>query len=326
MITAADAKSRWIKKIGKYNLDYVTPRYHQMEKDNNIVNDDNTKHIITTQNVFSESWFEMLKSKVNYRLRLDHKRYKAAEAKSIKNRIDKRVEIIRDDQTTWLSSILDKKTHNRIVLDKVLVDEEAGTLTKRLATDPEEVKKIVDEDFARMFRKRNTQLNALTPFWQQIYEPTGKFQEDMETTIKAITLDEWNSTVKDLNKKSTAGLSGINYRIIQQLPEEMVLLLILIGNVTIQTGRIPKAWKTSVILPIPKPINFEYDVLNTRPIALLDCFRKTFTKLITNRLSAVLKQYNILQGYNCCGLPSESTNEPIQLVNNFIEDARKTRF
>jgi hypothetical protein len=55
MITAADAKSRWIKKIGKYNLDYITPRYHQMEKDNNIVNDDNTKHIITTQNVFSES-------------------------------------------------------------------------------------------------------------------------------------------------------------------------------------------------------------------------------------------------------------------------------
>jgi penicillin-binding protein-related factor A (putative recombinase) len=73
----------------------------------------------------------MLKSKVNYRLRLDHKRYKAAEAKSIKNRIDKQVEIIRDDQTTWLSSILDKKTHTRIVLDKVLVDEEAGTLTKR---------------------------------------------------------------------------------------------------------------------------------------------------------------------------------------------------
>ncbi|EXX52053.1 hypothetical protein RirG_256390 [Rhizophagus irregularis DAOM 197198w] len=95
------------------------------------------------------------------------------------------------------------------------------------------------------------------------------------------------------------------------------------GNLTLQTGLVPMAWKTSVILPIPKPINFEYNILNTRPIALLDCFRKTFTKMITNRLSSVLKQCNVLQGYNCCGLSGECTSEPIHLVNNFIEDARE---
>uniref|UniRef100_U9SHI2 Reverse transcriptase domain-containing protein n=1 Tax=Rhizophagus irregularis (strain DAOM 181602 / DAOM 197198 / MUCL 43194) TaxID=747089 RepID=U9SHI2_RHIID len=47
--------------------------------------------------------------------------------------------------------------------------------------------------------------------------------------------------------------------------------------------------------------------------------------MITNRLSSVLKRYNILQGYNCCGLPRECTNEPIHLVNNFIEDARENK-
>ncbi|GET63952.1 RNA-directed DNA polymerase from mobile element jockey-like [Rhizophagus irregularis DAOM 181602=DAOM 197198] len=75
-----------------------------------------------------------------------------------------------------------------------------------------------------------------------------------------------------LNKKSAAGLSGINYKIIKQLPEELILLLIRFRNLTLQTGLIPMAWKTSVILPIPKPTNFEYNIMNTRPIALLDCF------------------------------------------------------
>ncbi|CAB4403165.1 unnamed protein product [Rhizophagus irregularis] len=313
MIATADAKSRWARKIAKYNQDYVTST------------EDYNKCNIAMHDMFSDNWFDTLKTKVNCRLRVDYKKYKATEMKSIKDKIDKRVEITQKDQTTWLSSILDRNTHNNIVIDKVIVNEEPGGSTKRLATEPGEVKEAVDNDFASMFRKRNTLQNTLTPIWQQIYEPAGKFKEVMESTIEEITMEEWNNTIKDLNKKSTAGLSGINYKIILQLPEELVHFLVKFGNLTLQTGLVPMAWKTSIILPIPKPTNFEYNILNTRPIALLDCFRKTFTKIITNRLSSVLKQYNVLQGYNCCSLPGECTNEPIHLVNNFIEDARENK-
>jgi hypothetical protein len=312
MITTENAKSRWTSKIAKYNQDYVTST------------ENNYKCNITTHDMFSEEWFDTLKTKVNYRLRADYKKYKSVETKSIKDRINKRVEITRDYQTTWLASILDKNTLTNIVIDKVLlVNEETGILTKRLATELREVKKAVDNDFANMFRKRNTLLDTMTPIWRQIYEPVGKFKEVMESTIEKITMAEWNNTVKELNKESAAGLSGINYRIILQLPEELILFMVKFGNLTLQTGLVPMAWKTSVILPIPKPVNFEYNILNTRPIALLDCFRKTFTKVIMNRLSSVLKQCNVLQGYNCCGLPGECTSKPIHLVNNFIEDARE---
>ncbi|PKB97776.1 hypothetical protein RhiirA5_384418 [Rhizophagus irregularis] len=66
---------------------------------------------------------------------------------------------------------IDRNTHTNIIIDKVLVNKEPGILTKRLATEPDEVKKAVDNDFARMFRKRNTLLETMTPLWQQIYEP-----------------------------------------------------------------------------------------------------------------------------------------------------------
>ncbi|CAB4374060.1 unnamed protein product [Rhizophagus irregularis] len=68
--------------------------------------------------IFSEDWFNALKTKVNYHLRADYKKHKTSEAKSIKDWIDKRVKIIRNDQTIWLSNILDKNTYTNIVIDK----------------------------------------------------------------------------------------------------------------------------------------------------------------------------------------------------------------
>ncbi|CAB4377224.1 unnamed protein product [Rhizophagus irregularis] len=131
MTTSVGAKSRWARKIAKYNQDYVTST------------DDYNK--------------------LNYCLRADYKKFKATETKSIKDKIEKRVEITQKDQTTWLSSILDRNTHANIVIDKVLVNEESEGSTKRLATELGEVKEAVDNDFAIMFRKRNTFENSLTP-------------------------------------------------------------------------------------------------------------------------------------------------------------------
>ncbi|CAB5190671.1 unnamed protein product [Rhizophagus irregularis] len=111
MLTNKDAKSRWIIKIAKYNQDYITST------------DDNNKCNIDTHDIFSEEWFDTLKTKVNYRLRADYKKYKSAEMKSIKDKIDKRVEITREDQTTWLSNLLDRNTHTNIIIDKVHTSE-----------------------------------------------------------------------------------------------------------------------------------------------------------------------------------------------------------
>ncbi|GBC53483.2 hypothetical protein GLOIN_2v1869978 [Rhizophagus irregularis DAOM 181602=DAOM 197198] len=155
----------------------------------------------------------------------DYKKFKATETKAIRDKIEKRVEITQKDQTTWLSSILDRNTLANIVIDKVLVNEKSEGSTKRLATEPGEVKEAVDNKFVSMFRKRNTLQNSLMPLWQQIYEPAGKFKEEMEATIEKVTMEEWNNTVKELIKNLTAGLSGINYKIILQLPEELVILL-----------------------------------------------------------------------------------------------------
>ena len=76
---------------------------------------------------------------------------------------------------------------------------------------------------------------------------------------------------------------------------------------------------------IPKPDRYHYNIVNTRPIALLDVFRKLATKIMGSRLSALFSQHQVLRGHNYCGLKGDSTENPIHLVNNIIEDARQNK-
>src|SRR5438552_6695646 len=63
--------------------------------------------------------------------------------------------------------------------------------------------------------------------------------------------------------------------------------------------------------------------MNTRLIILMETIRKCFIKILTNRISTICKEKNILRGPNFAGLPGESTLEPIQLLNNICEEVRE---
>jgi len=167
---------------------------------------------------------------------------------------------------------------------------------------PEEVKTVAADTFAKQFRKRDTHLDQLNPFWRNIYKVQHHNQKIFEPLCDPFDLEEWNETIHDLSKRSSAGPSGIDYNIIRKLPESFVLILLKFFNFCFLNSRNPTAWKQSTIIPIPKPNKFAFNIANTRPIALLDTFWKVNTKMITKRLTSILTTNKILQGRNFCGL------------------------
>jgi hypothetical protein len=53
-----------------------------------------------------------------------------------------------------------------------------------------------------------------------------------------------------------------------------------IFNICIETSEVLRAWEKSNIIPIPKKKDWENDLNNLRPIALLETPRKLSTKII----------------------------------------------
>src|SRR6266516_1643287 len=66
-------------------------------------------------------------------------------------------------------------------------------------------------------------------------------------------------------------------------------------NLCLVLNDIPGEWREGVIYPIPKLTEWNCNLVNTRPITLLETLRKAFVKVITNRLTSIIAKRNILR-------------------------------
>src|SRR6266542_1121638 len=308
---------RWTQKIVKYNKDYLRPEFFQMLNDEALLQDT----FISQTNIFSPSWFAALTDIIKHRQKWDKRIFNYRATAAIRGTIERRFEYIQSNQSGWLASVQEKDKRNICVDRLVEIDEVTGQ--RRLLLDPHDIKQKASSSFAQQFRKRSTRLHDLSPFWTDIYTVQHDLEPIWESVMDEVTLEEWHHTVSSLSNQSTAGPSGIDYRILKNLPDSMIFIVLCFINLTLKTGIIPALWKISNVIPIPKPNAFHFDILNTRPIALLDTFRKTATKILTRRISLILSSHQVLKGANFCGLKGEDTTTPLATLQNVLEDARE---
>src|SRR6185295_16547789 len=87
-------------------------------------------------------------------------------------------------------------------------------------------------------------------------------------------------------------------------------------------GDILQEWKEATVYPIPKTMEWEYDLNKTRPITLLECARKAFVKILNKRLSKIVEVYKVLKGTNHAGIPGSNTFQPLRIIRSVIEEAK----
>ncbi|GBC31731.2 RNA-directed DNA polymerase from mobile element jockey-like [Rhizophagus irregularis DAOM 181602=DAOM 197198] len=105
---------------------------------------------------------------------------------------------------------------------------------------------------------------------------------------------------------------------IKQLPDEFLNELIILYNDIIDKGFIPSSWQDALLYPIPKPTWWDNDIQHTRPIVLLDTFRKLLVKVINSRLNLFLSSCEILQHNNRAGTQGSSCMEIILTLQTAI--------
>ena len=72
--------------------------------------------------------------------------------------------------------------------------------------------------------------------------------------------------LEQLNPHKAAGPDGIKATILKELAKEIAPILIIIFDISYDTGTIPEQWKTAIVQPVYKK-GSKYDAANYRPIS-----------------------------------------------------------
>ena len=221
-----------------------------------------------------------------------------------------------------LNSILERPWR-KIVIDKVL-KEESQDIQGTLITEPYQVKKETDNYFKDLFKRRNHLFEQLSEDWKEEYKAKTWINKEWYSKIlEPIQDTEWEEGLKIAKKDTAPGISGISYTMIQKAGPKATTSFINLLNKILRSGIFPRRWKIGQIFPIPKMEEWELSLANTRPIILLEIFRKSLVHIVQKRLSSVLIEHKILRDYNFAGLPGESTGVPIHVIGNILEEAKE---
>src|SRR3954454_1236996 len=303
-----DKKKMFIERLYKLKEKYETLEFNVEEIKDNLYYNKNEELIKNLKD---------LNKKVKVKLEVKDRLFVLDQ---IKKSIEKRVEYMETDKKRMLNNILEREV-KKINNDRLLITKENGN--EELILNTKEILEETNKHYKNITDTTLIRDEFLEKYWAEEYKPKPEINEEIyKDLISEIEQEEWEQTIKYLNKNKAGGISQITYEVIQESSGKLKEILRRFFNIILKTNLLPKKWSLAVIYPIPKPGNWNLNLNKTRPITLLECPRKLFMKVLTNRLSKILSNNKYVLGENnFAALPGKSTIEPIHILNNVIEEA-----
>ena len=149
----------------------------------------------------------------------------------------------------------------------------------------------------------------------------GKLSEekiDVDELDEEITIQELESTIKELRKDKSAGHDNIlNEFIVNASPTIKFLILAIFNNILL-TEFFPSVWAVGSIVPIFKKGDNK-NPNNYRGITVLSCLGKLFTRLMNNRLSKWAESENRITNSQYGFRKGKSTTDCVFILKGLID-------
>ncbi|GBN66006.1 RNA-directed DNA polymerase from mobile element jockey [Araneus ventricosus] len=124
-----------------------------------------------------------------------------------------------------------------------------------------------------------------------VREKVRKFKKSPITTpiIPCKASEVFENICKIKNNKSP-GIDKVSNNMLKRLPLKTILRLTELINAILKRQYFPKAWKTAIIVPIPKPGKNPQKADSYRPISLLSTISKLTEAIILKRLTSITEE------------------------------------
>ena len=117
------------------------------------------------------------------------------------------------------------------------------------------------------------------------------------------------------------GPDKIHYPFLKELPEPSANFLLQIFNDLWKSGDIPKIWKETTVIPIPKLFKDNTNAKNYRPITLRSYVCKTLERMVNARLIWYLENNKLITGYQPGFRSQRSPMDHLIRLETFIREA-----
>ena len=144
---------------------------------------------------------------------------------------------------------------------------------------------------------------------------------------RLLPTEKIEKAVRSLKNNKSSGLDEILNEHIKSsynLPS-MRNVLLKIFNIVFDSGLVPTQWSIGNIIPIYKQKGNKDEAANYRPITLLSCMGKLFTRIINNRLQSFSESHDKITQCQAGFRKSFSTIDHIFALNTLINLAQNKR-
>ena len=117
---------------------------------------------------------------------------------------------------------------------------------------------------------------------------------------------------------TAVGPDDIHYQMLKHLPNEALQTLLGALNDIWYSGNFPDSWRTSTVIPVPKPGKDKSDSSNYRPIALTSCICKIMDRMVNNRLVWYLERNNFITPVQSGFRKQRSTTDHLVRLESFV--------
>lgn len=175
----------------------------------------------------------------------------------------------------------------RLDVGNTTVTVEASGMIDR-TSDPNTMRNIVQGYYQQLYT-----VDTVDPDLIQSYLQTINFDSLVDTTdneflLADITIDDILEQVKRSPNQSSPGEDGLGYQYLRVIfhIKELQPLLIELFNDALLKSITPNSWKEIRVRLLPKKGDLT-DLKNWRPISLINCDAKIFTRILNTRISTV---------------------------------------
>lgn len=183
----------------------------------------------------------------------------------------------------YLKSIHQRRTNQQYLSSLKLIPEDASP-----TTDPREIRLLTKTFYQQLYTADEVQESEVDAYLDNITSSRHLTDADNGTLQAPITIEEFQSQERRATQMSSPGEDGFGYphwSLLLTIPQ-VQSLRVKIYNQALLEGRFPRSWKQIRVRLLPKKGDLA-SLKNWRPISLVNCDSKIFTRLLNKRLSPI---------------------------------------